>query len=167
MSAYNALLPDFVGPSVTRLQTLSAGGPAPVFAGSFSEGLPLLPALNAGQVFFAHYLTLPFQSGNGIRYLTEYAQAFVPVNNYDVFYSFQGLTSDGQYWISVILPANHASLQANGDDPPSGYTWDTFGAQYETYVTNAVNQLNTQADNTFTPGLVSLDALVDSITITP
>ncbi len=165
--AYAALLPDFVNPAVTTLQTLSAGGHAPVFSGSFSAGLPLLPTLNAAQVFFAHYLVTPFQGGSGIRFLTEYAQFYAPVNNYDMFYAFQGLTADGQWWVSVMLPVNHAMLQADGNNPPAGYTWDQLSAQYDTYITDMIDQLNAQADNTFTPGLASLDALVASITVTP
>lgn len=167
VSAYAALAPDYINPLVTTLQTLSAGGPAPTFSSSFSTGLPLMPSQNAGQVFFAHYLIAPFLSGNGIRYLTEYAQFYDPVNNYDMFYAFQGLTADGQYWVSVMLPVNHAMLQADGNNPPAGYTQDQFYAQFDTYIVDMINQLNARADNTFTPGLASLDALVASITITP
>ena len=58
----------------------------------------------------------PFVSGIGVRFLTEYAQYFVPVNNHDLFYTYQGLTNDGQYWISVILPINHPDLPANADN---------------------------------------------------
>ena len=60
---------------------------------------------------------LKFENGSGVRYLTMYGQGFAPINNHDLFYSFQGLTADGRYWVSVIMPVNHPSLQATYDDP--------------------------------------------------
>ena len=60
-----------------------------------------------------------FQSGRGIRYVTEYAQMTYPITNHEMFFSFQGLTTDGKYWVSIILPISHPSLLDNGDDTSS------------------------------------------------
>ena len=54
--------------------------------------VPILPLWNAGQVFLAKPAYQEFQGGSGIRYLTQYGQALMPINNHDLFYSFQGLT---------------------------------------------------------------------------
>jgi hypothetical protein len=77
--------------------------------------MPLLPLMNSGQVFHASVQRLDFGSGHGVRFLTLYAQYPAPVNNQDLFYTFQGLTSDGQYAISVILPVSHPFLPASAD----------------------------------------------------
>ncbi len=157
---YTELLPDFVPGRVAELQALIGGG-------AVGEALPLLPAFNAGQVFHAQYQSTPFTSGNGIRYLTEYAQYFAPVNNTDLFYTYQGITTDGKYWVSAILPINNPILPADAVNPPGGMTWEAFGNTYDTYITDITTQLNSQISGSFTPSLAALDALAASITILP
>jgi hypothetical protein len=127
--------------------------------------VPILPLWNAAQVFLSNPVYLDFQNGSGIRYLTQYGQAIMPINNHDLFYSFQGLTSDGKYWISAILPVNHPSLQATYDDPlPADI--DQFMANYEQYTTLLRANLDTQPLDTFTPSLADLDAMISSIVVT-
>jgi hypothetical protein len=157
---YSELLPDYIPGRLSNLQSLISGGAA-------GDSLPFLPSFNAAQVFHAQYQALPFASGGGIRYLTEYAQYFAPVNNHDLFYTYQGLTSDGQYWVSAILPINNPILPANADNPPGGGSWEEFNNNFEPYITDMINQLNSQASDSYTPTLAALDALVASITIQP
>lgn len=139
VQAYSALIPDVINPRVTTLQQLIAGGALPA-----SDALPLLPIFNAQEEFRAQYKVIAFSSGSGIRYLTQYAQFFDPINNHDMFYSFQGLTSDGKYWISAILPISNSMLPPNGDNPPGGLTWDQFGKQFKTYLADLTEKLNIQ-----------------------
>ncbi len=157
---YSELLPDFVPGRVSDLQALVNGG-------TTGDTLPLLPSFNAAQVFHAQYRVFPFVSGGGIRYLTEYAQYVAPVNNTDLFYTYQGLTSDGKYWVSAILPINNPILPANADNPPGGVSWEEFANNYQPYITDMINQLNSQTSDNYAPTLAALDALVASITIQP
>ena len=158
---YIELLPDFIPGQVTTVQTLIGGG-APG-----DKDLPLLPTLNAAEMFHAEYKVIPFASGNGIRYMTLLAQFYAPINNKELFYTYQGLTQDGKYWISAILPINNPILPANGNTLPAGQSWDQFTNNYSTYITDLTSQLNSQASGNFTPSLDLLDALVASITIQP
>ena len=167
VAAYTTLQPGVVTGSVADLQALVAGGSVTPFTSSFGLGLPFLPTFNAAQIFYVQADVLPFASGSGIRFLTEYAQYTVAVNNHDLFYTYQGLTSDGQYWVTVILPITHPILPVNSENPPGGMTWDDFSDNYEPYITDMVNQLNAQPDDSFFPTLTLMDALVSSITITP
>jgi hypothetical protein len=167
LESYRLLQPDFVNERVASLQTFTTGAVTPTFSGSFGPSLPFLPVFNAAQVFFAQYQVLPFANGNGIRFLTEYAQYYAPVNNNDLFYTYQGLTSDGQYWISAILPINHPTLPADAVNPPNGMTWEEFSNNYEPYIADMINQLNSQPPDSFIPTLTALDALVSSIVIQP
>ncbi|MDX1436583.1 MAG: hypothetical protein R3335_07230, partial [Anaerolineales bacterium] len=80
---------------------------------SDADQIPFLPIFNAGQVFHSNVDWLDFQNGSGVRFLTIYAQYPAPVNNQDLFYTFQGLTSDGRHSVSVILPVNHPALPAD------------------------------------------------------
>jgi hypothetical protein len=157
---YTQLLPDHIPPQVTDLQALIGGG-------STGNSLPLLPIFNAAQVFHAQYQVVPFINGGGIRFITLYAQYYAPINNHDLFYTYQGLTSDGLYWVSAILPINNPILPANGDTPPGGMSQEQFTANYEPYITDLTSQLNSQTSDSFTPSLAALDALVASITIQP
>ena len=77
-----------------------------------SKNLPHITFFNAGPVFQSQVAVVPFQGGYGIRALTEYAQYAAPVNNNDMFYHFQGLTSDGKKYIVAILPVTSPLLQA-------------------------------------------------------
>lgn len=167
VAAYTTLAPTVIPERVTALQNMVASGHNPLYKDSTSKAVPFLPTFNAAQAFYSKGKLQPFVSGIGVRFLTEYAQYFVPVNNHDLFYTYQGLTNDGQYWISVILPINHPGLPENADTPPGGLTPEEFAAGYETYIIETVTWLNERPPESFTPGLLTLDALVTSISITP
>ncbi len=158
---FTELIPDFLPVLVTDLQTIIAGG-QPV-----ESSLPFLPIFHAAQAFHADLALTPFVSGSGIRFLTLYAQYFAPVNNQDLFYTYQGLTNDGQYWVSAILPINHVILPETADPPPGGMTWDQFSANYDVYIADMITQLEAQLPDSYLPSLTALDTLVTSITILP
>ena len=136
-------------------------------------GIPFLPLFNAAQVFRSRIGYFGFQNGQGVRFLTEYAQYYAPVNNKDLFYTYQGLTSDGAYWVSAIFPVNAAFLQANPDSvdvPPGGIAIPsmgsaTFEADMETYYNTILPILEGSADNAFTPALDCLDLYLQSLQI--
>ena len=115
----------------------------------------ILPDQKAAQVFHAAEKILPFQNGTGIRYITQYSQAHFPaVDNQGLFYTFQGLTSDGEYYVSVILPVHLTSLgtlptPANAEESASSF--------------KTARDLLNQGEPAIQPSLESLDALVQSI----
>jgi len=158
---YTELLPDSIPGQVATLQGLIGGGTPN------DKGLPFLPPLNAAQMFHAQYQILSFGSGSGIRYLTLLAQYYAPINNNELFYTYQGLTSNGKYWVSAILPVSNPILPDNADNPPGGQTWDQFTNNYSTYIADLTAQLNSQAPGNYTPDLGQLDALISSISIQP
>lgn len=145
-----------------ELQLLEEGG-----------SIPLLPGYNMTQVFTAQVRFINFKNGSGLRWLTELAQYSAPVNNRDLFYSFQGLTRDGRYWVSVMLPVNAAYLQEDPDSveiPPGGLTHPAAGSPgieegLKEYYRLLLTILNNTPDAGFTPALDCLDNLVTSITV--
>ena len=58
---------------------------------------------------------LDMKSGKGVRYLTQFNQGISPINNSELIYTFQGLTSDGKYYIAAVLPVTHPELPAGTD----------------------------------------------------
>jgi hypothetical protein len=125
--------------------------------------MPFLPLFNAQQVIHAQVQYLDFKSGKGVRYLTEFDQGILPINNHELIYTYQGLTSDGKYYVAAVLPVNHSSLPADGTvtgkEPPE------FTSDFPAYLANVVKTLNPQAANTFTPDLTQLDAMMSSLEI--
>ncbi len=145
---------------VSALQALIGGGSAP------ERGLPFLPVMSGIQAFIARYQVVPFGSGNGIRFITQSNSGIVPVNNQAMFYTFQGLSSDGKYWVSAILPISSPLVMADAKNPPNGMSMDQFTAGYQTYMSDLKAKFNESAAS-FTPDLSTLDALVASIKVQP
>ena len=134
------------------------------------EGLPFLPLQGAGQVFHAQEKFLSFQNGSGIRYVTQLGQAAFPlINNQDIFYTFQGLTSDGKYYVSIIMPINLPYLAANyGPDAYINPTDVQNADKYPGYVSDTIARLNQpegEGTNPYAPSLASLDTLIQSLLV--
>ncbi|HLF89595.1 MAG TPA: hypothetical protein VI451_11650, partial [Anaerolineales bacterium] len=136
--------------------------------------LPHIPFFNAGPVFTSNIQIIPFQNGQGVRFLTEYAQYFAFVNNTDLFYQYQGLTEDGQYYIIAILPVNATILPPNAEPqtaiPPGGIaqpSYDNPDPDWEGYYNDISALLENTLPDSFTPTLAQLDALIRSIVIVP
>lgn len=130
------------------------------------ESIPFLPLWNAAQMFRSNVSYITFKNGSGVRFLAMYGQAFYPVNNNSLFYSFQGLTNDGAYYIAAVLPVSHPSLPATGDEIPNG-DFDAFVANIETYWAETTASLEAQPLNSFTPDISLLDAMFESFTVNP
>ncbi len=139
-----------------------------------SSPLPFLPVFNAAQVFHSNLVFLNFQNGSGIRYLTQFGQDAGQLNNHSLFYTYQGLTADGAYYVAVILPIHSAILPARSADtaiPPGGepfpdYSSTNFPAAYERYLEAIKIRLENQPAASFNPSLETLDALVMSLRVT-
>ncbi len=128
-----------------------------------NNSLPFLPTWNAAQVFYAKVSYFPFSNGQGVRYLTMYAQNFATVNNKVLFYTYQGLTSDGKYYISAILPVTNAILPPDQSIP--GGDFEKFSQNIKTYIADMQVKLDAQPDEAFIPSLTLLDDMVKSISI--
>jgi len=146
---------EAAGKAVAELQELLQDQQA-------GEELPFLPLFNAAQMMHAQVKYLDPQNGKGVRYLTQYTQGIVPINNHELIYTYQGLTSDGKYYVAAVLPVNLASLPTDEkwhvQEPPVG---EDFGK----YIDEVVSNLNEQPTSAFTPDLSKLDALIQSIEI--
>jgi hypothetical protein len=131
----------------TLLETRQAG-----------EQLPFLPLMfSVRQALDVQVQYLDFKSGKGVRYLTQFNNGMAPVNNKQLTYTFQGLTSDGRYYVAAVLPVTHPALPA--DSTGDGLVLD----DYTSYLAQTIDMLEQQPADSFTPGLSVLDALVSSI----
>ncbi len=147
--------------NVDALKALIAGG-APG-----ADALPVMDLLGAAQEFHAQYKVVSFADGSGIRFISQYAQFCSPINNHDMFLIFQGLTSDEQFYISAVLRISNPILPGTYETQPAGMSPDQPCDGFDPYIMDITNKLNAQPEASFLPSLTLLDALIQSITITP
>jgi putative hemolysin len=144
--------------SATQLRDLLAQRPVD------PPSVPKLPLWNAGEMMRAQLAWLDFGDGAGVRYLSQYGQAYLPINNREMFYTYQGLTTDGRYYVALILPVSHPELPPDemivGDPQSFVDNYDAFQADVEQW-------LESQPADAFVPDLNLLDALVTSLLVDP
>jgi len=141
---------------ITDLEQLLRERPA-----DLGVDLPFLPAWNAGSLGTAKAAYLDFQSGSGLRYITQYGQNSWPFYNQGMFYTYQGLTADGRFYISAILPLTHKALdQYDNYQPP-----DNFYDIVDQLIRDQITVLNVELGNSFTPAIDELDAMMQSILV--
>lgn len=138
------------------------------------DQLPTVPFFNAAQIFASNIQAVSFQNGDGIRFLTEYAQYAAPVNNHELVYHFQGFTSDGEYYIIAILPITAPVLAETSDAeavvPAGGIAFPDINdpnADFQGYYASVTDLLNATRPDAFTPTLAQLDALIQSMQVAP
>jgi len=144
-----------VRPDLNQYVTASPGSPD-------VPQLPFLPLFNAAQVFRAQPEYIDVPGIEGIRYLVYFSQAMNPIAEGEVFYTFQGITADGQHYVSAVLPINTGVIPAEGpsiDDP------DTFAAEYQGYLESVLGIIAAADGETFSPPLRVLDQMMQSVTV--
>ncbi len=146
---------------IAQLQQLLVQ-PAPVA----DAPLPFLPLTNAGSALAAQVKVLTFAGGRGVRYLAQLGQGPAPINNQELFYTFQGLTDDGAHYVAAILPITHPSLPVDAAGVPAAERQAQL-EDFAHYLAATAKTLDAQAGATFEPSLAALDALVQSLSVTP
>lgn len=148
-----------VNPAVSeyldKLQTVLEAQPAD------HEDIRVGDLFNAAQFIRSQVDYLEFQNGRGVRFLSQYGQAAWPIGWPHLFYTFQGLTDDGAFYISVILPVHHLSLPY----PDDVVMDDAFYDNFVNYRTEMQTQLNGEDPALFEPSLLVLDELVETLLV--
>lgn len=128
----------------------------------FQPGLAMLPPSNAVQMFRAQVQPLSFAEGVGVRYLTQLSQGPTPINNQDLFYTFQGLTDDGATYIAAYFPIALADLPGSPQIGEEAFM--TLMEDWPGYLAQTATLLNAPTA-AFTPDLAALDALINSLSV--
>ena len=147
---------DFAQKEIEKLEELLEARPP----GS-QDTLPLLPLINAAQVIHSQAKYLDFQNGSGVRFLTQYGQDIFPIVNQHLFYTFQGLTQDGAYYVAAAFPIDAAGIP----DEPDISDWEAFSAGYQDYLAETVTQLDALSSDQFEPDLALLDSVIQSLRV--
>jgi len=153
LAGMNTLVP----PKIGALRNMVLLG-SPPQAGE----LPLLPLTNAAQVFHAQEKYLTSSAVEGLRYISQVSQEPQPIMlSTELFYTFQGLSIDGAYYVAAFFPLSTAALPVTIEIED----WDAFHASYDAYLAETTARLDQLSPADFMPDLSLLDALVTSIGI--
>lgn len=157
------------GIRVFRLRDLEQGDWMVRAAVAAREPMPLI---NATRILRVQDKLLSFQNGKGERAIVHYAQDTGPLTNEGLFYSYQGVTDDGLYYVSATFPVKAAFLPNTFADGFLGMPTTTPGdpGYMEGYV-EAVNHFNRDATERleqldaagYQPNLRTLDAIIRSL----
>jgi hypothetical protein len=126
------------------------------------ESMPFLPLFNAAQVMHSQVAFIDFKNGSGVRFLTQFDQAPIPLNNMELIYTFQGITDDGKYFIAAILPVTHPDLP-NDNQVSSDQEFEA--EKFVAEMAESVEKLGQLPVSSFTPNLTKLDTLIQSIEV--
>ena len=85
------------------------------------------------------------------------------MNNQELFYTLQGLTKDGAYYVAGFFPVTSAALP--GDAFVADY--DTFNRDFGKYLTKTTATLDELSAADFSPDLELLDAVISSLVVEP
>lgn len=144
-----------INQSIDLLKDYLAVRPRPI-----PDNIPFLPPVHDAQVFKSQVKYLDFSGGSGIRFITQHALGG-PISNQDIFYTFQGLTTDGQYYIALFYPVSTPALDNVAEDQ----VFET-PEEYRRHVEETTQHLDALSSGDFSPDLSLLDELIESLQTT-
>jgi hypothetical protein len=127
-----------------------------------SGELPLLPLTNSAQVPHAQVQILDFGHIQSLRFISQHSQDLHPIMlSQELFHTFQGFTADGAYYVAAFFPVTTAVLPntIEVDD------WESFHANYGTYLSETTTVLDQLLPAEFSPDLTLLDGVVTSLRV--
>jgi hypothetical protein len=151
---------------LARLQKLLADRPDPTTLETINDQqtveMPYLPIEEAAQAIAARVGFIDTPELSGIAYITGFRQDLFPFARRDFFYTFQGLSADGQWYVAVdwnIRATMFPRRVSQADARRAGRN----ASAWERYIRDSVTALDAAEPSAFRPSLESLDALVRSI----
>jgi heat shock protein HslJ len=164
LDLYAAAGDTSVATQISRLSELVAQADG---RAALPEGfMPLLPPPTSLMDRWAQFLDLDFGAGTGVRYVSDAPDRrdLSAWTNDTSGYYYQGLSSDGQYYVSLYWPVSTESLPATAADTPEELAaQSTDPATYPAYLAATKDTLNALPAAAWTPALALLDAMVGSL----
>ena len=126
------------------------------------DPLSFLPVFPAAQVIRARAQYVETPQLAGIAYVTAYRQDVYPFAAGDFWYTFQGLSADGSWYVAAdfVVDASMFPEEVTAKDADRIADPD----HYPAYLEDSVQALNEAAPDDFAPPLTTIDALVRSVT---
>ncbi len=149
---------------IVRLQDMLNRRPAlpdlTLDASGNSNLLPYVEHTNAAQMFTAHAQYVQLGTITGISYVTWFAQNTVPVRN-PLIYVFQGITTDGAYYVSLTMRVTLSTLPALAKEVQFDLP------AFQKYMAGIVPGISAAPSIAYTPRPERLEGIVASVRIAP
>jgi hypothetical protein len=126
------------------------------------NSLPFMPVFGASQAIRARAQYVETAAVKGINYLTVYRQDVSPFTSDEFIYTFQGLSTDGEYYISASFRLTTSLFPK---EIPTDFDYDKFTTNFTQYLADSVDKLNNAQPGDFTPELSVFDEIVASFTV--
>ena len=158
---------DFLAAQVEKLQMLLEERPdLAQYEAAINNpeigSLPHVPVLTHGAVLTARAHYVVTDAVQGIAYIQVVSADLAPFISRDFSYTFQGISNDGQYYVSTNFNLNTELFPETLEG--TDFNMEEFQAQWPEYLAESIATLNQAEANDFTPSLGAIDAFVESIT---
>jgi hypothetical protein len=161
-----APMTDFNDVGAERIQALADLLKAKPEPDKIVEPIPQMSDMEEDELMHAQVKYLDFQNGSGVRFISEYSSDVRPINNEDLVYVFQGITTDGKFYVAIMLPLTQIDLIENEDALTSAQA-DAMLSDYNKYLSGIAKDLTIADGASFIPKLSLLDKVVTSFNIAP
>ncbi len=128
--------------------------------------IPFLPWGDCSTPVHSHIKYVKFKNGSGVRYLANYQIEPEEFSNDGLVYSMQGLSDDGKYFVSLMVPVKTKVLP----EKSSVATWskdkyEKFSQNFKQYSADTKTKLDKTPDDEFSSKLSLLDEMVGTIQV--
>jgi hypothetical protein len=133
-----------------------------------AKPLPFIPFLDASQQVTVSFKRLSFANGKGFRFVTQYGFEAGLINESQLVYIFQGITTDGKTYVLATFPVSLKGLPKADEKKHLGFDTSQDAeseSKQDGYYKKASEWLIKNADQ-MTPSLETLDAVMSSIKTT-
>lgn len=126
-------------------------------------GIPVLPIIDAVQILRGEISYIDFDGGSGVGFVAYHAPDISPIFNNHLNYLFQGLTDDGQHWVSFVWPLT-VNFLPSLEEATQEYQ-DKAYQDPTAYLEEVNKMIEEAADSDFDPVLLAFDQMMQSMII--
>ncbi|MFN8560239.1 MAG: hypothetical protein U0703_01055 [Anaerolineae bacterium] len=154
---------DFMQADVDKLQAILSGD-ADLSGYQTSKGgaeaLPFLPTLIHGQQLRARVEIIKTPEVQGVSYLTlsPTQDAIEPFDISSFVYVFQGISADGQHYVSMVVKLTAPPLFPGRETVDMG----ALSREWDSYLQQGAQTLEATPADAFAPSLDSISAVIES-----
>lgn len=140
-----------------------------------SDGeIPHLPFVDASQDFQSKVRRFRFKNGNGVLFVMHWATELNLISNRNLIYRYEGITTDGEFYVTAEIPIKVPFLPAEPPDEfegfrvwgDNGYTADALDdKKMRNYRLGISKRLETIPSEKFRPNLKYFEDLISSLSI--
>ncbi|MEO8607798.1 MAG: hypothetical protein ABI690_07960 [Chloroflexota bacterium] len=150
---------------VEQLKSLLSEQPdLTTFESADADNLPFVPPAMHGQIIRARAHYVETDAFKGVSYViaTPIMDAFEPFLHDTFYYVFQGISADGNLYVSAAFHLDTSLFPAA---LPTDFDMATFQAQMPDYLKATIATLNAGQPEDFSPSLTDLDTLIQSFNL--